>query len=121
MSLPLIEALAPGGKPRAEPAEKRPDAPGEASAAGQTPQEIAGAARAKPAEQASVPFWLAQSEMPDTRLRPDQPDRAVFLFAPAMQRVRVRLLYRRFWEEVTKAKKWPSTEISVVDQTFDRR
>jgi len=67
-----------------------------------------------------VPFWLAQGDMPDTRLRPDRPDRAEFVFAPAAQRVRVRLLYRRFWEETTKAKEWPSTEITVVDQTFDR-
>jgi hypothetical protein len=64
-----------------------------------------------------VPFWLARPEMEDTRLRPEQPDRAEFVFPATAAQVRIRLIYRPFWEEATKTKKWPSTEITVADET----
>ena len=32
----------------------------------------------------------------------------------------VRLLYRRFWEQIAKEKQWPSGQIVVFDKTFGR-
>jgi hypothetical protein len=64
-----------------------------------------------------VPFWLAHKEPEDTRLHPGQADRREFRFAAGTERVRVRLLYRRFWPEVAESKGWPDNEIVVVDHT----
>jgi hypothetical protein len=64
-----------------------------------------------------VPFWLAHDEPEDTRLYPGQADHREFRFAAATERVRVRLLYRRFWQEVADSKGWPDNEIVVVDRT----
>ncbi len=65
-----------------------------------------------------VPFWRAQPDGVDTRLAPGHADRCSFTFAAEIDRVRVRVLYRRFWEEVAVSKGWPDYEISVIDQTF---
>jgi hypothetical protein len=68
-----------------------------------------------------VPFWRALPDPPDTRLRPDRADCAEFLFPRETQRVRVRLVYRRFWEAVTRTKHWPATDILVVDRVLPVR
>jgi len=65
-----------------------------------------------------VPFWRARPEMEDTRLRPDTVDQATYQFGAGVERVRVLLLYRRFWEETAEAKGWPDNEIVVVDQVL---
>jgi hypothetical protein len=65
-----------------------------------------------------VPFWRADPDVRDTRLYPEQPDRSVFLFPHTMERIRLRLLYRRFWLQVVRDKGWPSDEIVVVDRTM---
>jgi hypothetical protein len=65
-----------------------------------------------------VPFWRPHTGLVDTRLEPRRPDKAEFSFAPGVERVRVRLLYRRFWQEVADRKGWPANEITVVDQTW---
>jgi hypothetical protein len=64
-----------------------------------------------------APFWLAQNEPIDTRLLPGQEDVAGFTFPEGVDRVRVRLLYRRFWPEVARAKRWPPSEETVIDRT----
>jgi hypothetical protein len=66
-----------------------------------------------------LPFWLAHEMPEDTRLFPGQPDRRQFRFAPETVSVRVRLLYRRFWQEIAEIKGWPSNELVVVDETFN--
>lgn len=63
-----------------------------------------------------VPFWRADPAVTDTRLRPGQPDRAAWTFGPEVAEVRVRLLYRHFWEETARAKDWPDNEVVVVDE-----
>jgi hypothetical protein len=68
---------------------------------------------------APAPFWIARPDLLDTRLKPEQPQKSEFLFPLETRRFRVRLLYRRFWEEQTRIKRWPSTEIVVYDQTHD--
>jgi hypothetical protein len=65
-----------------------------------------------------VPFWRARPEIRDTRLKPGSADHAVFTFPAGAERVRVRLLYRRFWPDVSRVKGWPDAEITVVDQTM---
>jgi hypothetical protein len=63
------------------------------------------------------PFWRAQPEAADTRLFPGRADVTEFYFPAAAARVRVRLLYRRFWPEVAASKGWPENETTVVDET----
>jgi hypothetical protein len=65
-----------------------------------------------------IPFWLPPAAATDTRLLPGRPDRRQFHFGPGAERVRARLLYRRFWQEVAQAKGWPDNEITVADQTL---
>jgi hypothetical protein len=66
-----------------------------------------------------APFWRAQPDVIDTRLRPDREELAEFVFPRDIARVRVRLFYRHFWEEVASIKKWPADEIVVLDQSVD--
>jgi hypothetical protein len=65
-----------------------------------------------------VPFWRAAPEALDTRLVPGVADRAEFLFPAETDRVRVRLLERRFWQEVADAKGWPDNETVLLDRTL---
>ncbi len=62
-----------------------------------------------------VPFWRALPEAIDTRLRPGQPDVRRFLFAASAERVRIRVLHRRFWAETARAKRWPDRDLVVID------
>ncbi len=63
-----------------------------------------------------VPFWRADPAVTDTRLLPGQPDRAAWTFGAEAAEVRVRLLYRRFWDATARAKDWPDNEVVVVDE-----
>jgi hypothetical protein len=71
-----------------------------------------------PQGRSPIPFWRAHDEPEDNRLFPGRPDRSAFAFPAAAARVRVRLLYRRFWQEVAEDKGWPDNEITVADRTF---
>jgi hypothetical protein len=64
-----------------------------------------------------VPFWRAQPEAVDTRLVPGQADRSVFTFPAEAERVRVRVVYRRFWQQQAEVKGWTDHERTVMDQT----
>jgi hypothetical protein len=68
---------------------------------------------------APVPFWREGAEPTDTRLAPGQPDRAEFLFPREAVRVRTRLVYRRFWPEVVRSKRWPDRDLLIREQSFD--
>jgi hypothetical protein len=63
-----------------------------------------------------APFWRADPDLTDTRLRPGEPDRNVYRFPPGVVRVRVRVFYRRFWPEVAAAKDWPDDGWTVLDR-----
>jgi hypothetical protein len=65
-----------------------------------------------------VPFWRARPEVEDNRLFPGQTDRLVFRFSPEVDRLRIRLLYRRFWPETIQSKGWPDDSITVIDHNF---
>lgn len=72
-------------------------------------------------EQGRLPasFWLTARVVDDTRLRPEQADESEFVFSPALTRLRVRVLYRRFWQEIADRKQWPDNEIVVLDRSID--
>jgi hypothetical protein len=63
-----------------------------------------------------VPFWRASGELSDTRLRPDQRESFAFGFPRSAARLSVRLIYRRFWQQVAQAKGWPSDDIVVWER-----
>ena len=65
-----------------------------------------------------MPFWLARPDFVDTRLRPEETETPEFVFGRAAQKVRVRLLYRRFWQELTRAKDWPDDTLTVFEQIY---
>ena len=64
-----------------------------------------------------IPFWRATDDPVDTRLEPDRPVRVWFVFPPTTAEVRVRLIYRRFWDQVAREKGWPDNEVVVFDRT----
>lgn len=60
-----------------------------------------------------APFWLAEPDVVDTRLTPGRTERYTFGFPSAVKSVRVRLLYRRFWQTTADAKGWTDNETTV--------
>jgi hypothetical protein len=64
-----------------------------------------------------VPFWRADPELLDTRLVPGRPDQMEWSFPAGVHSLRVRLLYRRFWQHVADAKGWTDNELVVADET----
>ncbi len=61
-------------------------------------------------------FWQADPEPTDTRLTPGDPDRVTFVFAAQTTRLRLRLVYRRFWQQVAEEKHWPAEETVVAER-----
>jgi hypothetical protein len=68
-----------------------------------------------------IPFWLPHGEMADTRLYPDRTEQLSFVFPVPMDKIRVRLLYRRFWPEVADPRGWIDNEIVVLDRVISNR
>ena len=54
----------------------------------------------------------------EVKLSPRKPRE--FQFGGETTRLRVRLIYRRFWQEVAQSKAWPDNEIVVVDRVVTR-
>jgi hypothetical protein len=112
----VVEALAKDGRPLG-----RWDGPRLPAAAGKGYAGRPGKLYAKLLRDADgkgpVPFWRDVPEAVDTRLVPGQPDRLHFTFVPGADRIRLRLLHRRFWPEVAATKGWPDNELTVLDQT----
>jgi hypothetical protein len=66
-----------------------------------------------------LPFWRGDpATLTDTRLRPGETDRLRFRFPIEADRVRVRLVHRRFWKAVALAKHWETDEQTIVDETM---
>jgi hypothetical protein len=63
-----------------------------------------------------IPFWQEVFNMTDTRLVPEQATKTQFEFPPEAESIRVRVIYRRFWEAVEQEKGWPDGAIIVYDQ-----
>jgi hypothetical protein len=66
-----------------------------------------------------APFWKADLEPVDTRLTPGEIDASRYVFPAEVGKVRVRVVYRRFWEEVARVKKWPERDLVVFERTFE--
>ncbi len=66
---------------------------------------------------APAPFWLAGGDPEDTRLTPGRVEEFVWQFPRETSRLRVRVLYRRFWAEVVRAKGWPDRDSVIHDRT----
>jgi hypothetical protein len=66
-----------------------------------------------------VPFWRADTRPEDTRLLPGQTDTTTWLFPATARHIEAKLLYRRFWPEVAKAKGWPDNEIEVAKASVE--
>ncbi|MFL5246068.1 MAG: hypothetical protein ACJ8FY_28695 [Gemmataceae bacterium] len=65
-----------------------------------------------------VPFWRADPEVTDSRLKPGDRDVVIITFPPAARKIRIRLIYRRFWQDQAEIKNWPDNEILVFDQVI---
>jgi len=69
-----------------------------------------------------VPYWTACRVQSDTRLMPDETDRARFVFRrfDRNEKVRVvgRLIYRRFSKQLADQKGWPDNEILVAQKRW---
>jgi hypothetical protein len=65
-----------------------------------------------------APFWRADPQPEDNRLTPGQNDVVVFRYPEELARLRVRVLYRRFWQEVIDSKGWPDRDLLVFEKTF---
>lgn len=66
-----------------------------------------------------VPFWLARPDPPpDTRLIPGAVDESTFTFPATLAQLRLRVLYRRFWPETARAKRWPERELLILDEEY---
>jgi hypothetical protein len=68
-----------------------------------------------------VPFWYPAPDVADNRLTPGRPDNIAWVFPANLARLRVRVLYRRFWQEVARAKGWPDDDLVVLDQVLGAR
>jgi hypothetical protein len=113
----IVEALDGVGLPlRARTGPLLPDAAGEPPAG--RPGKLYGKLLKDVEGRGPAPFWRAQPTPVDTRLRPEQPDRSVWTFPASAERLRVRLVYRRFWHEVAVSKGWPENEIAIFDREF---
>ncbi len=62
-----------------------------------------------------APFWRSQGAVNDTRLHPDRVETLDWSFPADVQTIELQLIYRRFWEEVARAKGWPSVEVVVQE------
>jgi hypothetical protein len=63
-----------------------------------------------------LPFWRAEADPVDTRLVPGKPDVSTFVFPAETERVQVRLIHRRFWDETARVKKWPNNDLTIFDR-----
>jgi hypothetical protein len=65
-----------------------------------------------------LPFWRLPERMSDTRLVPGRGDTIRFEFTDPPRRVRVRLIYRRFWREVIEQKGWEEDDLILMDRAW---
>ena len=70
---------------------------------------------------APAPFWLGGAEPADTRLMPGRVEEFAWRFPPDAARLRIRVLYRRFWDDVARTKKWCEIDTVVQDLTVSSR
>jgi hypothetical protein len=113
----IVEATGMDGKPvSARTGPKLPPVAGKASFG--LPGRLYAKLLKDWAGHSPAPFWRADPEAVDTRLAPGRTDSSAYTFPQSAERVRLRLVYRRFWQEVAQTKGWPDCDITVVDQSL---
>jgi hypothetical protein len=70
---------------------------------------------------APVPFWLAANVSADTRLTPGKVEDNRWAFPANTDRVRVRIIYRRFWDATARIKGWPDGDLVIQERTLRLR
>jgi hypothetical protein len=70
-----------------------------------------------PAGRSPIPFWLPHGKIIDTRLKPGRTRHVEFAFDATITKARVRLIYRRFWQNVSESRGWPDNEMVVIDES----
>jgi hypothetical protein len=65
-----------------------------------------------------APFWAAEPDFDDNRLTPGRPDLIELEFPPGLAVVRVRVLYRPFWDEIARTRQWPDADVVVFREAF---
>lgn len=68
-----------------------------------------------------APFWLPVRNVVDTRLFPERPHITQYRFPATVDRLRVRLIHRRFWPAVAQSKAWPRDDLTLLDRHFEVR
>jgi hypothetical protein len=71
-----------------------------------------------PAGHGPAPFWNANPEPADTRLRPGRAETFAFRLTSPVAKVRVRVIYRRFWDETRRRKGWPDEDVVLFDKQY---
>ena len=64
-----------------------------------------------------VPFWLAAQEFDDTRLEPGKSDESRFVVPAKARKITAKIIYRRFWPEVTETKGWADDALVIVESS----
>ena len=64
-----------------------------------------------------VPFWRASPEFDDTRLSPGATERTEFVYPREAVRVTAKLVYRRFWPDLSRAKGWKDDAVIVAEES----
>jgi hypothetical protein len=111
----VVEGL--DGKGSTVAADKGPKLPSSAGLGERTAGRLFGKQLQDFEGKSPVPFWRPSRVVEDSRLVPGKPTTDAWEFpAEATSKVRVRLLYRRFYQAVAEEKGWPQNETVVVDR-----
>ena len=119
----VVEAISDVGE--RVPARSGPKLPAEAGLGGSNEGNYAGlpgrlfAKRLESAAgQRPAAFWHDARVAEDSRLQADAPDTATWTYARgSVAKVRVRLIYRRFYKSVADVKGWQGNDVVVFDET----
>jgi hypothetical protein len=70
-----------------------------------------------PGNSTPLPFWNSDYVMDDTRLIPEVSDILHWVFPAEVTAVKIRLIYRPFWQETANLKKWGNLDAVLKDET----
>ncbi len=65
------------------------------------------------------PFWLAEEDVIDTRLEPEMSYEYIWKFPKELRSLKIQMIYRPFWKEQQKLKKWSNKELLIFETTLE--